>query len=91
MIHLILHWTNVKLQNLREKYNRSSRPEIQDLDSVELNVLLGLLINSAIFKYNDEYISNGTGREIFHLVMSGQRFAVLLLCLPFDNHEDRMA
>ncbi|KAG8228991.1 hypothetical protein J437_LFUL006939 [Ladona fulva] len=96
MIHLILRWTNVKLQNLRLKYNRSSRPEIQDLDSVELRALLGLLIRSSVFKSNDEdinsnFATDGTGREIFGLVTSGQRFAVLLLCLRFDNHEDRMA
>ncbi|KAG8237402.1 hypothetical protein J437_LFUL016388 [Ladona fulva] len=70
MIHLILRTTNVILQNLREKYNRSSSKAVQDLDSLELNSLLGLLLNSAIFKYNDEDISSnfatdGTRREMF--------------------------
>lgn len=33
----ILKWTNVKISEFRNKFSRGSRPELKDLDSIELN------------------------------------------------------
>ena len=95
ILQLILHWTNTKLQAKGENYKRDSRPELQNVDLLEFKAFLGLLVYSAIFKYNDEdickiFATYGTGREIFRSVISGQRFTLLLPSLPFYNPADQM-
>ncbi|KAF9417152.1 hypothetical protein HW555_005663, partial [Spodoptera exigua] len=50
----ILKWTNVKLSELKSKYSRENRPEIQDMDMIELYAFLGLLMYTAVFKSNHE-------------------------------------
>lgn len=95
MINRIVQWTNVKLRTMAEGYKRKDKPELKDVDYVEMKAFLGLLVFSSAFKSNHEHISalfatDGTGREIFRLVMSEKRFSVLLACLRFDNPEDRI-
>lgn len=95
MVQLIVRWTNVKMYRMRLAYKRTDRPEIQDTDDVEMEAFLGLLLYTAAFKSNNEDISamfatDGTGREIFRLIMSGKRFLTLLLALRFDNPEERV-
>lgn len=90
----ILKWTNEKIRELKLKYSRDNRPELQDLDMIELHAFLGLLMYTAVFKSNHEnceylFATDGTGRDIFRSVMSQKRFLNLLLCLRFDNGVDR--
>nr|XP_022910280.1 uncharacterized protein LOC111421369 [Onthophagus taurus] len=90
----ILKYTNIKLIEMRERYGRTNKPELQDLDMVELPAFFGLLYYSSIFKSNNEdlqslFATDGTGRDIFRCIMSLQRVLVILACLRFDNIEDR--
>ncbi|XP_022824855.1 piggyBac transposable element-derived protein 4 [Spodoptera litura] len=94
MLQCILTWTNHRISSYRTKYVRYNRPELNDLDMVELKAFIGLLFYSAVLKSNDEntsylFASDGTGCEIFRCGMSETRFLVLLLCLRFDNPDDR--
>lgn len=79
---------------MRQKYKRPNRPELTDLTMNELNAFVGLLLYTAIFKSNNEYIrsifaTDGTGRDVFRAVMSMERFSILLVALRFDNPETR--
>lgn len=86
----IINFTNQKFASEREKYKRERKPELKDLDIVELDASFGLMIFSAAFKSNDEdinalFATDGTGRDIFRGVMSKERFAMILICLRFDD------
>ncbi|KAK9675024.1 Transposase IS4 [Popillia japonica] len=93
-ISLTVQWTNAKLNTVRQKYKRADKRELNAVDDIEMKEFMGLLIYTAFFKCNTEDIASifstdGTGRDIFILVMSQKRFAVLLSCLRFNNPEDR--
>ncbi|KAJ8879648.1 hypothetical protein PR048_020256 [Dryococelus australis] len=67
-----------------------STREFGDCDATEMKVFLGLLICTSVYKYNHEnvntiFATDGTGREIFRMIMSTKRFYVLLVCLRFDD------
>ncbi|XP_026323319.1 uncharacterized protein LOC113232756 [Hyposmocoma kahamanoa] len=90
----ILFWTNKKLEAFRLKYIDTDRTELRECSLQELDCFLSLLLYSAVFKSNHEAITSlfatdGTGRDIFRLCMSSLRFYILLICLRFDNPEDR--
>lgn len=94
ILQQILTWTNARISIYRCKFIRQHRPEVNDLDMIELKAFIGLLYYSAVLKSNHEdtrylFASDGTGCEIFRCVMSETRFLVLLLCLRFDDPEDR--
>jgi len=66
----------------------------KNVDEIELRSFFGLLFYSAVFKSNHEssellFATNGTGREIFRLVMGQKRFLFLFNCLRFDNPDTR--
>lgn len=89
----ILH-TNKKLQEMRQKYKNLDRPELKDIDDIEMRALIGCLIFTAIFKSNKEDIASlfsttGKGREIFRCNFSQKRFLVLLAALRFDDPNTR--
>lgn len=93
MLNIILEWTNKKLHDLRTRFNKNIT-ELNDIDIVELRALIGFLLFTAIFKSNREnvdalFATDGTGREIFRLIMSKKRFLTLLAVLRFDNPETR--
>lgn len=93
IISEILIWTNVKIDSLREKYKQMSS-FTKNVDEIELRSLFGLLFYSAVFKSNHErsellFATDGTGREIFRLVMSQKRFLFLINCLRFNNRDTR--
>jgi len=94
MLEEILHWTNLKISQLREKYQRKNLSFIQDTDMIELRALIGLLIYSSVFKANNEsvlslYATDGTGRKVFRCTFSKERFLFLITALRFDNPADR--
>lgn len=94
LTEILIH-TNAKLSELRLKYKRVNRPELQDLDIVELEAFLGLLYFSAIFKSNSEdlqslFATDGTGRDIFRCIMSRERVLTILIALRFDHKNDRI-
>lgn len=94
MLQHILTWTNAKMTEYRIKFARHDRPELRELDIIELKAFMGLLFYSAVLKSNHEdtshlFASDGTGCEIFRCCMSQTRFLVLLKCLRFDNPNNR--
>ncbi|XP_025835824.1 piggyBac transposable element-derived protein 4 isoform X1 [Agrilus planipennis] len=94
MLSEILLRTNEKLAEYRSKYMKQDRPELKDIDIIELQAFIGLLMYTAVFKSNHEdadliFATDGTGRDIFRCVMSKNRFLCLLHCLRFDNALDR--
>lgn len=95
MLDTVVRYTNLKIQEFRDKPGNQNRTEYRETNCIEINGLLGLLLLTAVFKSNNEaiesiYSTDGTGREIFRLVMSAKRFAVLLACLRFDTHAERI-
>lgn len=94
MYEVCIQWTNVKLAKMREKYRRYDKPELCDIDLVEMKSFLGVLLYTSIFKSNHEdirslFATDGTGREVFRAVMSEKRFLTLLVAMRFDNPDDR--
>ncbi|KAF9419998.1 hypothetical protein HW555_003592, partial [Spodoptera exigua] len=95
MLSEMLLRTNEKLAEYRSKYVKQDRPELKDIDIIELQAFIGLLMYTAVFKSNHEdadliFATDGTGRDIFRCVMSKNRFLCLLHCLRFDNALDRV-
>ncbi|CAK1552928.1 unnamed protein product [Leptosia nina] len=94
MLQQILTWTNKKINIYRIKFARQNKPELKDIDMTELKAFVVLLLYSAVLKSNHERTSylfarDGTGCDIFRCCMSENRFVILLLCLRFDNPDDR--
>ncbi|XP_017779488.1 PREDICTED: uncharacterized protein LOC108564841 [Nicrophorus vespilloides] len=94
MLKNIILYTNRKLAKTRKKSMNPNRTELRECCEFEVRAFLGLLLYSGVFRSNHENISalfatDGTGRDIFRAVLSAKRFQVLLLCLRFDNCEDR--
>lgn len=94
ILEQVLKWTNHRIEKQQSKYFDKSRSEIKKMDLIELKAFIGLLVYTSVFKSNTENIetlfsTDGTGRDIFRAVMNQKRFAFILLCLRFDNPEDR--
>nr|XP_022911031.1 uncharacterized protein LOC111422056 [Onthophagus taurus] len=90
----VINFTNQRLEVTREKYKRQNKPELKDIDPLEFDAFIGLLMFSAVFKSNDEdlnalFATDGTGRDIVRGVMSKERFAMIILCLRFDDASSR--
>lgn len=93
MIATIVANTNLKIQENRVKLQKM-KIDGKCTDDSEIRSLLGLLYYSAVFKCNYKDASNlfatdGTSHDIFRMVMSSQRFFMLLNYLRFDNEVDR--
>lgn len=94
MLQNIITWTNIKIRKMRANFSDQTSKQIADTNLRELKAFLGLLIYTSVFKSNNENIecifaTDGTGRDIFRAVMPMRRFKFLLLCLRFDNPDDR--
>lgn len=78
----------------RSRYKNLKSTDLRDVDLIELKSFLGLLLFTSIFKSNTEdirsiFATDGSGRDIFRCVTNANRFAILLICLRFDNAVNR--
>ena len=94
MIDIIVTWTNVKIQTVREKYRDQTLSFIHTTNAIEMKGFLGLLIFTQIFKSGGEsveslFATDGTGRDLFRCTMTMKRFLFLLACLRFDDAATR--
>ncbi|XP_047531408.1 piggyBac transposable element-derived protein 4-like [Vanessa atalanta] len=94
MMEIILHWTNKKLEDIRNKNTNADKYMIRDTDVIELKGFISILIYTSVFKSNREsilslYANDGSGRNIFRATIAMRRFLVLLVALRFDNFADR--
>lgn len=94
ILEIIIRWTNVRLRRERLKYKNQNHSDLRDLDITELKSFIGLLFFTSIFKCNTEdirsiFATDGSGRDIFRCVTNANRFAIILVCLRFDNPGDR--
>lgn len=95
ILKILVGWTNVKIKEVAKRYKNQFLSQLNEVDILEMKAFLGLLIFTAVFKSNRENIStlfatDGTGRSIFRSVMSKERFAILLVCLRFDDPTTRV-
>ncbi|CAK1591782.1 unnamed protein product [Parnassius mnemosyne] len=70
ILQIVVQHTNRRLQDMRHKYEKEDRPELKDIDVIELRALIGCLLLTAIFKSNKEdtaslFATDVKGREIF--------------------------
>lgn len=94
MVNNVVRWTNTKIDVVRQRYADPAKSDLRPCTVNEMKSFLGLLIYSAIFKSNNEdicslFATDGTGRDIFRTTMSRARFAIILICLRFDDPNDR--
>lgn len=94
MIQRIIHWTNMHISIYRSKWKNQKRPELQNVDLVEMKAFLGLILLTSITKSGHESLrslfnTKGYGRDVFRATMSEKRFFTLLLCLRFDDKQTR--
>jgi len=92
MMDEIVRCTNIYIEKVRRKYSRER--DAKDTDKAELKALFGLLylagtLRSSHTNVADLWANDGTGVEMFRLVMLLKRFQFLLRCLRFDNIHDR--
>ncbi|CAH1979595.1 unnamed protein product [Acanthoscelides obtectus] len=52
ILDIVVHYTNLKIQEFRSKPGNENRTEYRETNSVEINYFLGLLLLSAVFKSN---------------------------------------
>lgn len=87
-------WTNEKIKKTREKYLKKESSDLRDTDITEIKALFGLLYYTSVYKSNHEstdliFATDDSRREIFRSGTSQIRFSILLICLRFDNPNDR--
>lgn len=89
--HIVKH-TNQKAEENRKKYKRADRRDATygDVDAEEMLAFFGLLYLAGVHKeshtnLNQLWATNGTGIELFQLVMSKERFRFLVRSLRFDD------
>ena len=79
-----------------EKHTEEWHKEFKDLDSVELNALIGVLILRGVFAVRNENIYNlwaksQFSRPIFSACMARDTFRELLRLIRFDDRATRAA
>ncbi|UYV69082.1 hypothetical protein LAZ67_6002305 [Cordylochernes scorpioides] len=95
IIKQISEFTNAKIEEFRQRISELTKSTYSNFTSeIEIRAFLGLLYLAGVYKSGHEnveslFASDGTGREIFHSVMSVKRFLFLLLCIRFDNFKTR--
>lgn len=95
MLQLILNYTNERIRpKIALCNNLSKYTHIKECSMAELKALFGLLYLAGLNRsgrqnLSDLWSTDGTGVEIYRLVMSKQRFYFLQSCLTFDNLSTR--
>lgn len=95
MLQNVLTYTNARIERKMASYPDLSKHTYMKVCSmVELKAVIGLLyiaglIRSGRQNLSDLWASDGTGVEIFRLVMSEQRFHFIQSCLCFDEDTSR--
>ncbi|KAJ8960455.1 hypothetical protein NQ318_013739 [Aromia moschata] len=92
MIEMIARNTNLCINSISDNFQREC--DTKPTDAIEIRAFLGLLLYSGVLKVNrlnieELWQTDGTGIEIFRLVMSLKRFQLLSRCLRFDDKDFR--
>lgn len=92
MIGDMVRWTNVKIQQKSIAYQNKCM--VKSTNEYEMKAFIGLLYLAGMFRSNrqnlrDLWQTDGTGIDIFRNTMSINRFQFLMVCLRFDNIENR--
>ena len=92
VIHEIVHFTNQKLTQLRESYQRDR--DCLPTNFVEMHAFLGLLYMAGVMKSQyvnstDLWSTDGTAPDYFSAVMFQKRFHLLMRSLRFDDATTR--
>lgn len=91
MLQKIVKYTNIKINQVRPNYSRER--DAKETDIVELKAFFGLLYLAGVNRSNhqnllDLWRTDGTGVEMFRLVMGVNRFRFLIQMLRFDDISD---
>ncbi|XP_050063261.1 piggyBac transposable element-derived protein 4-like [Aphis gossypii] len=92
---IITHCTNIYIETIRDKFQRSRDARLTDV--TEIRAFIGLLYQIGSFRCSRKNIhqlwdnSKGNGMESCYLTMSEKRFRFLVRCLRFDDVRDRAA
>lgn len=95
MLQNILRYTNVRIQRkIVSCEDLSKHTYIKECSMAEFKAFIGLLYIAGLNRsgrqnLSDLWASDGTGVEIFRLVMSEQRFHFIQSCLCFDDDTTR--
>lgn len=90
IIDSMVLYTNQEIRRLGPKYKEQRY--VHETDSIELEALIGLLLFSAINKDNRKKISDmwsPFSATIYKSIMNANRFRFLLICLRFDDKDNR--
>ncbi|KAG5870376.1 hypothetical protein JTB14_016143 [Gonioctena quinquepunctata] len=93
MIEDIVTFTNIYLQSIRNKYSRPR--DVLDTDFDEMRAMFGISYMAGVLKSNhtslaDSWNTDSTAPEFFRMVMSKNRFYLLLRALRFDDIRTRV-
>ena len=98
MITLIVHKTNLKIDEVIEKLPEATKSNskysyIKQTDAVEIYALLGLMYFRGLLGMNnhsyDVLFSEKAGPAVFGATMSRNRFKFLVANIMFDDHRER--
>ncbi|XP_008178393.1 piggyBac transposable element-derived protein 4-like [Acyrthosiphon pisum] len=92
MLEQIVKYTNKRLDKFRSSYARER--DVLPTNLIEIKSVIGLLYlagvkKSAHINLDEFWHTDGTGIELFRLVMSLRRFRLLLRALRFDDSDTR--
>lgn len=92
IIEEIVRCTNIYLSGIRKSFSRPR--DVMDTDAEEIQAIFGILYMAGTLKsrhtnLNDLWATDATAPEFFRLVMSKNRFYLLLRSLRFDDISTR--
>lgn len=93
-INMITKYTNQQIQRTSPQFGRETY--CTPTDEIEIKAFLGMLLFAVVrrsirLNAKDVFKTDGTSPEIFRLIMSWNRFYLLLWCLRFDDKDTRNA
>lgn len=92
MLDIIVQWTNQYIESVRPKFQRERDAKLTD--KTEIKAVIGLLFLAGVVRSNRQSLeelwgTDGTGIEMFRVVMNIKRFKFLLRCMRFDDKSTR--